>query len=54
VAPVAGFKVRDPDAGFQHIPEAGETVRFSSYWRRMISEGAVTIVEDPTPTKPQE
>lgn len=48
--PKPGLVVRDPET-LQVLPEEGDTVVLTSYWRRRISDGDVTI-RAPAKTKP--
>lgn len=50
VIPKKGLKVRDPDAG-NHLPEAGALVEASSYWRRRLRDGDVTLGNEPKKSK---
>lgn len=48
VKPADGTKVRNPDAGFAHLPPEGAKVHMSPYWKQMIREGAVTETQPPS------
>ena len=50
VTPAKGVLVRNPDANYQHLPEQGELVQSSPYWKRLEREGAVTVGAPPSST----
>lgn len=44
--PKAGLRMRDPQT-LQLLPAEGETLQLTSYWRRRINDGDVSIGKPP-------
>lgn len=53
VRPLGGRKVRNPDQGFRHLPDAGDTVTPGAYWQNLKDEGAVEIFDRRPAAKPE-
>ena len=50
IKPAGKNLVRNPDTG-GHLGKDGENVVLTSYWRRRIKDGDVTVVKQPEQTK---
>lgn len=52
IRPAPGRAARHPGS-FRRLSEAGETVSPSPYWRRLLANGDVEIVEAEKPAQPE-